>query len=54
VKRPIFDDQGQVRAADMVYLSLAFDHRVVDGAVAVEFGNSIIKHLQKAKELATD
>src|SRR5262245_34970548 len=54
VRRPIFDDQGQVRAADMVYLSLAFDHRVVDGAVAVEFGNSIIKLLQKPSELATD
>jgi pyruvate dehydrogenase E2 component (dihydrolipoamide acetyltransferase)/2-oxoisovalerate dehydrogenase E2 component (dihydrolipoyl transacylase) len=54
VKRPIFDDQGQVRAADMVYLSLAFDHRVVDGAVAVEFGNSIIKLLQKPSDLATD
>lgn len=51
VKRPIFDDQGQVRAADMVYLSLAFDHRVVDGAVAVEFGNSVIKRLQKPSEL---
>jgi 2-oxoisovalerate dehydrogenase E2 component (dihydrolipoyl transacylase) len=54
VKRPIFDDQGQVRAADMVYLSLAFDHRVVDGAVAVEFGNAIIKRLQKPSDLATD
>ncbi|MCS7046500.1 MAG: 2-oxo acid dehydrogenase subunit E2 [Gemmataceae bacterium] len=51
VKRPIFDDQGQVRAADMVYLSLAFDHRIVDGAVAVEFGNAVIRRLRKPEEL---
>src|SRR5262245_47050337 len=31
VKRPVFDESGEIRAADMVYLSLAFDHRVVDG-----------------------
>jgi pyruvate dehydrogenase E2 component (dihydrolipoamide acetyltransferase)/2-oxoisovalerate dehydrogenase E2 component (dihydrolipoyl transacylase) len=46
VKRPIFDTAGQVKAADMVYLSLAFDHRVVDGAVGAAFGNAIIKQLQ--------
>ncbi len=33
VKRPVFDDHGQVRPADIIYLSLSFDHRVVDGAV---------------------
>ena len=51
VKRPVFDDKGAIRAADMVYLSLAFDHRVVDGAVAVEFGNAIIQRLQQPTEL---
>ncbi len=51
VKRPVFDDQGEIRAADMVYLSLAFDHRVVDGAVAVEFGNAIIKRLQRPVDM---
>ena len=51
VKRPVFADKGQIRAADMVYLSLAFDHRVVDGAVAVEFGNAIIKGLQRPSEM---
>lgn len=51
VKRPVFDDKEQIHAADMVYLSLAFDHRVVDGAVAVEFGNAIIKRLQQPNEL---
>ena len=30
----------------MVYLSLSFDHRVVDGAVGAAFANAIIKQLQ--------
>lgn len=51
VKRPVLDEKEQVRAADMLYLSLAFDHRVVDGAVAVEFGNAIMKRLQKPGEM---
>jgi pyruvate dehydrogenase E2 component (dihydrolipoamide acetyltransferase)/2-oxoisovalerate dehydrogenase E2 component (dihydrolipoyl transacylase) len=46
VKRPVFDDHGQVKPADMVYLSLSFDHRVLDGAVATAFGNVVMKHLQ--------
>jgi pyruvate dehydrogenase E2 component (dihydrolipoamide acetyltransferase)/2-oxoisovalerate dehydrogenase E2 component (dihydrolipoyl transacylase) len=51
VKRPVFDDKGEIRAADMVYLSLAFDHRVVDGAVAVEFGNAIMQRLRQPEQL---
>ena len=31
-KRPIFDEQGQIKAADMLYLSFSFDHRILDGA----------------------
>ncbi len=46
VKRPVFDAAGQVKPADMVYLSLSFDHRVVDGAVGAAFANAIIKQLQ--------
>jgi pyruvate dehydrogenase E2 component (dihydrolipoamide acetyltransferase)/2-oxoisovalerate dehydrogenase E2 component (dihydrolipoyl transacylase) len=46
VKRPVFDEAGSLRAAEMVYLSLSFDHRVVDGAVGAVFGNAIIRHLQ--------
>lgn len=54
VKRPVLDDNDAVRAADMVYLSLAFDHRVVDGAVAVEFGNAMIKRLLRPREMLDD
>ena len=47
VRRPVFDDAGQVRPADIVYLSLSFDHRVVDGAVGAAFTNAIIAHLTR-------
>jgi pyruvate dehydrogenase E2 component (dihydrolipoamide acetyltransferase)/2-oxoisovalerate dehydrogenase E2 component (dihydrolipoyl transacylase) len=46
VKRPIFDERGQVKAADMLYLSFSFDHRVLDGAIGAAFGNAVIKGLQ--------
>jgi pyruvate/2-oxoglutarate dehydrogenase complex dihydrolipoamide acyltransferase (E2) component len=46
VKRPVFDNHGNVRPADIVYLSLSFDHRVVDGAVGAAFTNALIRHLQ--------
>jgi pyruvate dehydrogenase E2 component (dihydrolipoamide acetyltransferase)/2-oxoisovalerate dehydrogenase E2 component (dihydrolipoyl transacylase) len=45
-KRPVFDPAGNVRAADMVFLSFSFDHRVVDGAVGASFGNAMIAHLE--------
>jgi pyruvate/2-oxoglutarate dehydrogenase complex dihydrolipoamide acyltransferase (E2) component len=46
VKRPVYDAAGQVKPADMVYLSLSFDHRVVDGAVGAAFGNAVARQLQ--------
>jgi pyruvate dehydrogenase E2 component (dihydrolipoamide acetyltransferase)/2-oxoisovalerate dehydrogenase E2 component (dihydrolipoyl transacylase) len=46
VKRPVFDAAGNVRPADIVYLSLSFDHRVVDGAMGAAFGNALIRWLQ--------
>ncbi len=46
VKRPVFDAAGNVRPADLVYLSFSFDHRVLDGAIGATFGNAVIRHLQ--------
>ena len=46
VKRPVFDGHGQVKPADLVYLSFSFDHRVIDGAVGAAFGNVVMRHLQ--------
>jgi pyruvate dehydrogenase E2 component (dihydrolipoamide acetyltransferase)/2-oxoisovalerate dehydrogenase E2 component (dihydrolipoyl transacylase) len=51
VKRPVFDEHGQVRPADMVYLSFSFDHRVLDGAIAASFGNALIRRLQRPAEM---
>jgi pyruvate dehydrogenase E2 component (dihydrolipoamide acetyltransferase)/2-oxoisovalerate dehydrogenase E2 component (dihydrolipoyl transacylase) len=51
VKRPVFDDAGRVRPADMVYLSLTFDHRVIDGAVCAAFANAVIRRLRNPAAL---
>jgi pyruvate dehydrogenase E2 component (dihydrolipoamide acetyltransferase)/2-oxoisovalerate dehydrogenase E2 component (dihydrolipoyl transacylase) len=51
VKRPVFDPAGNVKPAEMVYLSLSFDHRVVDGAVGAVFGNALIQQLQNPARL---
>ncbi len=51
VKRPVFDDAGRVRPADMIYLSLTFDHRVIDGAVCAAFANAVIRQLQNPAAL---
>jgi pyruvate dehydrogenase E2 component (dihydrolipoamide acetyltransferase)/2-oxoisovalerate dehydrogenase E2 component (dihydrolipoyl transacylase) len=51
VKRPVYDAAGNVRPADLIYLSLSLDHRVVDGAVGAAFANVIIKQLQNPAAL---
>ncbi len=51
VKRPVYDAEGNIRPADMVYLSFSFDHRVVDGAVGAAFGNAVIRALQNPAAL---
>jgi pyruvate dehydrogenase E2 component (dihydrolipoamide acetyltransferase)/2-oxoisovalerate dehydrogenase E2 component (dihydrolipoyl transacylase) len=51
VIRPVFDDKGNVKPADMVYLSISFDHRIVDGAVGALFGNALVKHLKNPAAL---
>jgi pyruvate/2-oxoglutarate dehydrogenase complex dihydrolipoamide acyltransferase (E2) component len=51
VKRPVFDAAGNVKAADMIYLSLSLDHRVVDGAIGAVFVNEVIKRLQNPAAL---
>ncbi|MDE1868812.1 MAG: 2-oxo acid dehydrogenase subunit E2 [Candidatus Micrarchaeota archaeon] len=37
---------GKVVAGKILPFSLSFDHRIVDGAEAVHFGNSLIKYLE--------
>jgi len=51
VKRPVYDDRGEIRPADIVYLSFSFDHRVLDGAIGATFGNAVKQRLQNAAAL---
>jgi pyruvate dehydrogenase E2 component (dihydrolipoamide acetyltransferase)/2-oxoisovalerate dehydrogenase E2 component (dihydrolipoyl transacylase) len=46
VKRPVYDARGELKPADVVYLSFSFDHRVVDGAIGAAFGNVVMRYLQ--------
>ncbi len=54
VKRPVYDATGNLRPADIVYLSFSFDHRVLDGAVGAAFGNAVIRRLQAPAALLFD
>ena len=49
-KRPIVKD-NQILIRDMTYLSLSFDHRVLDGAMAARFVNAIKQYLEDPKLL---
>lgn len=49
-KRPVVRD-GKVVARDIMNLVLSFDHRIVDGADAASFMNTIIKHLENPQTL---
>jgi pyruvate dehydrogenase E2 component (dihydrolipoamide acetyltransferase)/2-oxoisovalerate dehydrogenase E2 component (dihydrolipoyl transacylase) len=46
VKRPVYDHLGRIKPADLIYLSLSFDHRVIDGAIGAHFTNIMIRRLQ--------
>jgi pyruvate dehydrogenase E2 component (dihydrolipoamide acetyltransferase) len=45
-KRPVVNDDEQVVVRDMMYLSLSFDHRVIDGAIGAEFTYALIRYLE--------
>ena len=45
-ERPVVRD-GNVLIASMGYVSVTFDHRVVDGARAAEFGLAVIRRLEQ-------
>lgn len=50
-KRPVYDAAGDIRPAELVYLSFSFDHRVVDGAIGASFGNAVMRYLQNPAAL---
>ena len=49
-ERPVVRD-GAVVAAPIGYVSVTFDHRVVDGARAAEFGLAVIRRLEAVERL---
>ena len=49
-KRPVVRD-NQIIVRDMTYISLSFDHRVLDGAMAAHFVNAIKQYLEDPKLL---
>lgn len=53
VRRPVYDQNDQLKPADIMYLSFSFDHRVVDGSVGAAFGNVVKRHLENPVSLLT-
>lgn len=49
-KRPVVRE-GKVQVRDTTYLSLTFDHRVLDGAYAARFTSRVIETIQDTKKL---
>ena len=47
-ERPVVRD-GQVVPAQIGYVAITFDHRVVDGARAAEFGLDVIRRLEQSE-----
>jgi pyruvate dehydrogenase E2 component (dihydrolipoamide acetyltransferase) len=52
-KRPVVRE-GKVEIRDTTYLSLSFDHRVVDGAYAARFTSRVIETIQDTKKLLSE
>ncbi|MCH2667102.1 MAG: 2-oxo acid dehydrogenase subunit E2 [Deinococcales bacterium] len=50
-KRPVVLDDESIVARPMVYLSLSFDHRLVDGAEAVAFTSQLIQMIEDPERL---
>lgn len=50
-KRPVVDDEGNIVVRELMYLSLSFDHRVVDGSVGADFTYEIIRYLETPEML---
>lgn len=45
VKRPVVREE-EIRVRDMMYLSLSFDHRLIDGGTATRFMNDVIARIE--------
>ena len=52
-KRPLVRD-GKIEIRDVMYLSLSFDHRILDGAYAARFMNKVIGVIEDPKLLLAE
>ncbi|MDG6917242.1 MAG: 2-oxo acid dehydrogenase subunit E2 [Nitrososphaerota archaeon] len=52
-KRPVIHD-GKIEVRDTTFLSLSFDHRVMDGAYAARFTSRLIETIQDTKKLLAE
>jgi 2-oxoglutarate dehydrogenase complex dihydrolipoamide succinyltransferase (E2) component len=52
-KRPLVRD-GKIEIRDVMYLSLSFDHRILDGAYAARFVNKVIGIIEDPKLLLAE
>ncbi len=50
-KRPVVNERDEIVVRQMMYLSLSFDHRLVDGAEAARFCKEVIRLLEKPERL---
>jgi 2-oxoisovalerate dehydrogenase E2 component (dihydrolipoyl transacylase) len=50
-KRPVVDQNDAIVVRHMMYISLSFDHRLVDGAEAARFCKELIRLLEKPERL---
>lgn len=53
-RRPVVLDDDSIVARSMIYLSLSFDHRVIDGAEGAMFTGRVIELLETPEELFLD
>ena len=54
VKRPVVIGQDSIAIRDMVFLAISYDHRIIDGADAARFLDSIKSRLESAAFTAQD
>lgn len=53
-RRPVVLEDDSIVARDMLYLSLSFDHRLVDGAEGAMFTSRVIELLETPEEMMLD
>jgi pyruvate dehydrogenase E2 component (dihydrolipoamide acetyltransferase) len=50
-REPVVDDQGQLAVASVLRVTLSADHRVIDGALAAEWMQSLVAALERPVQL---